>query len=39
VDIADANSWFTLAGSATTNQMFLPVDAAAPQVFFRLVFP
>jgi hypothetical protein len=39
VDIADANSWFTLAGSATTNQMFLPVDGAAPQVFFRLVFP
>ena len=39
VDIADANAWFTLPGSATTNRMFLPADATAPNVFFRLVYP
>ena len=38
-DITDANSWFTLPGSAATNQVFLPADATARNVFFRLVFP
>lgn len=38
-DLADANAWFALAGTANTNQVFLPVDAASSNVFFRLVFP
>jgi autotransporter-associated beta strand protein len=39
VNVADANSWFRLSGSVTTNQLFLPVDPASSNVFFRLVFP
>lgn len=39
VDITDTNSWFTLPGSTTTNQVFLPINPAAGQVFFRLRFP
>ena len=30
---------FTLPGSAETNHIFIPVDAAGGNVFFRLVFP
>ncbi len=32
-------NWFTVSGSAATNQMFLPLDLAAGSVFFRLVYP
>jgi hypothetical protein len=39
VDLSDANSWFTLPGSTVTNDLFLPVNPASRQVFFRLVFP
>ena len=39
VDITDPNSWFTLNGSSTTNQVFLPINPASSQVFFRIVFP
>jgi hypothetical protein len=39
IGIADANSWFTLPGSTTTNQIFLPINSASRYVFFRLVFP
>jgi len=38
-DIADANSWFTLPGSTTTNRMFLPFNPTGSNVFFPLVFP
>ncbi|MDR3456936.1 MAG: glycosyl hydrolase [Verrucomicrobiae bacterium] len=31
--------WMTLAGSASTNQISLPVDAATPAAFYRLVYP
>jgi hypothetical protein len=34
-----ASSWFTVAGSVSTNQMSVVVDAARPNVFFRLVYP
>jgi len=39
IGIVDANSWFTLPGSTTTNQIFLPINSASRYVFFRLVFP
>jgi autotransporter-associated beta strand protein len=39
VDITDPNSWFTLNGSSNTNQVFLPINPASSQVFFRMVFP
>jgi hypothetical protein len=39
VSLADADAWFTLPGSTTTNQVFLNVDPAEGNVFFRLVFP
>jgi autotransporter-associated beta strand protein len=39
VSVADANVWFTLPGSTTTNQVFLNVDPMEGNVFFRLVFP
>jgi hypothetical protein len=32
-------NWVTLAGSAATNQMLIPMDAASGCVFFRLVYP
>jgi autotransporter-associated beta strand protein len=39
VSVDDSNSWFTLSGSATTNQVFLPLDPTRDHIFFRLVFP
>jgi autotransporter-associated beta strand protein len=39
VDITDTNSWFTLPGSTTTNQVFIPINPTSSQVFFRLRFP
>lgn len=39
VSLADSNAWFTLAGSISTNQVFLEVDPAEGNVFFRLLFP
>jgi uncharacterized protein with beta-barrel porin domain len=39
VSIADANAWFTLPGSTSTNQVFLNVNPTEGNVFFRLVFP
>jgi hypothetical protein len=32
-------SWFTVAGSASTNRVVLPLDNSLPNVFFRLVYP
>lgn len=39
VSVADANAWFTLPGSTATNQLFLNIDPAQRNVFFRLLFP
>ncbi len=39
VDVSDPNSWFTLQGSDSTNQVFLPISSSASSVFFRLRFP
>ena len=39
VSVADPYSWFTLPGSAFTNQVSIPIDPTGPDVFFRLAFP
>jgi fibronectin-binding autotransporter adhesin len=39
VSIANTNFWFPLPGSASTNQVFLPLDPTKANVFFRLVYP
>ncbi len=35
----NANDWATVAGSAQTNQVVLPVDATLPTEFYKLVYP
>lgn len=32
-------NWFTVSGSAATNQMFVPLNLGVGSVFFRLVYP
>jgi hypothetical protein len=32
-------NWFTVSGSAATNQVSLPIDSANGSLFFRLVYP
>jgi hypothetical protein len=32
-------NWMTVPGSAATNQMFVPIDQAVGNAFFRLVYP
>lgn len=39
VNVADTNFWFTLAGSAATNQVTVIIDGSRSNVFFRLVYP
>ncbi len=39
VSVNATGSWFTVAGSASTNQMSLPINASGTNVFFRLVYP
>ena len=39
VSLTAPGSWFTVSGSAVTNQMALPVNASSSNVFFRLVYP
>lgn len=39
VSLTAPGSWFTVFGSATTNQMALPINASSANVFFRLVYP
>ena len=36
---ANTNDWGTVSGSAATNQVALPVNAALPAEFYRLVYP
>ena len=35
----NTNDWTTVAGSSTTNQVSLPIDATKPTEFYRLVYP
>lgn len=39
VSLTAVASWFPVSGSATTNQLTLPINAASSNVFFRLVYP
>lgn len=39
VSVADTTMWYTVPGSAATNQMILPLDATQPQVFYRMRYP
>ena len=35
----DTNDWATVANSALTNQISVPLDAALPMEFYRLIYP
>jgi hypothetical protein len=37
VNVVDPTQWFNLPGSDTTNQVVLPIDPAASNVFYRMV--
>ena len=39
VNLTATGSWFTVFGSASTNQMFLPINMSGTNVFFRLAYP
>jgi autotransporter-associated beta strand protein len=39
ISLAATNAWFTLNGSISTNQVFVTIDPAQTNMFFRLRFP
>jgi hypothetical protein len=39
ISLIATNSWFTVSGSALTNQILIPVTMSNTNVFFRLVYP
>jgi hypothetical protein len=39
VSLTVTNSWFTVSGSASTNEVPVPIDASRSNVFFRLSYP
>ena len=39
LDAGLGTTWFDVAGSATTNLIVVPMDAANPTVFYRMIFP
>ena len=39
VSLTASGSWFTVANTAATNQITLPIDASQTNVFFRLSYP
>jgi hypothetical protein len=39
VSLMATGSWFTVSGSASNNQMSLPLDRSSSSVFYRLVYP
>lgn len=39
VSLTATGSWFTVAGSSTTNQAIISLDPATTNVFFRLAYP
>jgi hypothetical protein len=39
VGLTATNAWFTLSGSALTNQLSIPLNASGTNVFFRLIYP
>jgi hypothetical protein len=34
-----STNWFTVPGSTSTNRVIVPIDAASPTAFFRLLYP
>jgi hypothetical protein len=39
ISLVATGSWFTVAGSASTNKFFVPLNASTTNVFFRLAYP
>jgi hypothetical protein len=39
LSLTATGSWFTVAGSASTNQISIPLNASRTNVFFRLAYP
>ena len=39
VSLTESTAWFTVPGSASTNQFSIPISASASSVFFRLAYP
>jgi Glycosyl hydrolase catalytic core/Ricin-type beta-trefoil lectin domain-like len=37
--LENPGAWFAIVASATTNQVWLPLDATQSNVFFRLIYP
>jgi hypothetical protein len=37
--VGPGTNWFTVSGSAGTNQVFMPINSSNGSVFFRLVYP
>jgi fibronectin-binding autotransporter adhesin len=39
ISVADANSWYDIAGSTSATNLSITIDPALPQVFYRLSLP
>jgi fibronectin-binding autotransporter adhesin len=39
VSVANSNSWFTVPGSAATNEMFMTISLSSGNIFYRLRYP
>jgi hypothetical protein len=39
VSLTATGAWFTVSGSTSTNQVFLPINPSSWNVFFRLAYP
>lgn len=39
VSLTESTAWFTVPGSASTNQLSIPINASGSNVFFRLAYP
>jgi hypothetical protein len=39
LNVGISNNWFTVSGSAATNQVVMPIDPVNGSVFYRLVYP
>jgi autotransporter-associated beta strand protein len=37
--LRQTNTWYTVPGSSTTNQMTLPIDKNQPNIIYRLTYP
>jgi autotransporter-associated beta strand protein len=39
IGVRQTNTWYTVPGSTTTNQMTLPIDKNQPTIIYRLTYP